>query len=813
MSRYDQRSLKGSFLIVVIFALCFGAGLAMIYGHDQSPMRIPASDIAEVDLLKAPLSVSIQEFQDSKPTVGRSYFDKIFSVDGRYQIPYPFNKVLARLSEYSGQKINNPDGTGIKVAIIPMGRSLQRNAALDEGRLLSVDQFFRYPRIVVGVDEEPNFENSLLLNLKNKIYLGFNEKAEIIEAISYNEELGRYEYQVVSNYAQGKTFDVIYANRSLCLSCHQNQTPIFSRGPWSESNANPVMAQRLQKVFDQTFGKVQCSQAKNPIYCYQDQNPMYFGAPIQIETNVTRQFDTSTDLANFMHAYQKMWKEFCVNDSCRLEHLQSMLLYRLTNQEGIRNSKNVKAEVEKLEQNWILRFPWGLGIPSPDIPDRDPFKDVEAEPKITDLSMVTHSSRMKVQELLSFSKIPAAFEPLMPRPPIGVWKDTDVDGSGTNRLIRGLATEFTSSDIRMIDQWLKSLRTEKDLITTLTSVCEIKKESSTLNLVCKGNSDESFNIELSVDLSRSQVPFDIAEISFKSATLGCKAQGDFFCPNLYEVVGTYSKQNDSQGTVTLRFKNGLLLKNSEAFEMSQMEIDLETKVAKLKIYDVVPHLSQFLQENISKTFPSTVFNRFQIMKTINSANTSQKISRIQNEVSQDLPLHVDASYSTEELEQSMNGFSVMKNVCTQCHQSNGNAPPHFMGTLTQPLSDFEMCRQIEQCAPRMLYRLKMRQCNSKDGQKKITAMPPAQFFKDEAAVQHWMNVYNPKVVKYLSSLIDEDKLAKSISGSGFSTKLSQSAVKDLVMADCPSADANFYNQLPICENKKIKPYTTKTRCH
>lgn len=812
MFRYDKRSLKKSFTAYAFLALCFGAGQLMFRSGNQKGLRAPASENVKNKIQNASLAVSIQEFQNSKPTVGRSFFDKVFSEKGQYEIPYPFTKVLNRLSEYTGQKVNNPDGTGIKVAIIPMGRSLQRNAGLDAGKLTSIDQFFRYPRIVVGVDEETNFENSLLLNLKNKMYLGFNEKAQVIEAISYNEELGRYEYQVVNNYGEGKTPEVTYANRSLCLSCHQNQAPIFSRGPWSESNANPVMAEKLQAVFDRAFGKAVCSGAKSQTYCYQDKTPLYFGAPIHIESNVTRQLDTSTDLANLTHAYQKMWREFCQNEHCRLAHLQSMILYRLTWQEGLRSSEAVKHEVNEMEQTWLVRFPWGLGIPNPDIPDRDPLKDVQKDPPISDLSTVSESSRHQVLQVLAFSKIPSAFEPLLPRAPIAIWKDTEVDGAGANRLIRGLSQEFTLGDLKLIDQWLKSNRSEKDILVSLTSLCEVKKEKTILNISCKGETEESFSFDAAIDLNRSQRPFSLSELNYKSKTLGCQPQSSFFCPKFFDLQGVYTQVSESHAKIGLQFKNGLGLKNSEAYDMSEVHLDLDAKIAQLKIYDPVPYLSSSLQAKIKELFPTKVFNRFQIMKTLTDIS-SANLAHVQNEDYLQVPMRVQHSFAAEELEQNMSGFALMKNVCAQCHQSNSHSPPHFMGTLTQPLNDQEMCQQIEPCAPRMIYRLKMRQCSTDEKQKKKNAMPPEHFFKDEASIQQWVSTYNPKVIKFLSSLVDEEALTKSISGLGVSESQAQMAVKDLLMADCPEADSSVYDRFPKCDLNKLKPFIAKTRCH
>ena len=45
---------------------------------------------------------------------------------------------------------------------------------------------------------------------------------------------------------QGKTPQVFYARRSLCLACHQNAAPIFARPLWDETPANPAIAARLK---------------------------------------------------------------------------------------------------------------------------------------------------------------------------------------------------------------------------------------------------------------------------------------------------------------------------------------------------------------------------------------------------------------------------------------------------------------------------------------------------------------------------------------------------------------------------------------
>lgn len=800
------RYYKGLVAAFGFFILCFGIGILTLKAESGGVLRAPAGahDFTAAEMARATLAASPAEAQDSKPQSGRSYFDKVFSENGQYKVPYPFQQVLNRLSDYTG----NPDS--VKVAMFPMGRSLQRSAAVDDLRVVSsLDPYFIFPRVVVGVDEETTHENSLLLNLKNKLYLGFNQKAEVIEAISYNEELGRYEYQVIKNYAAGKTPQVTYANRGLCLSCHQNLSPLFSRGPWSESNANPVVAEHLKTALDKAYGKVNCSSQKNQAYCYQNQNSFYFGSPVQIESNVTRQLDASTDLANLNHVYQKMWKELCASFECKSVMLRAMVLYRMTGQVGLALSKSLKEQLDKMENEWRTNYPWGLSIPDPDIPDRDPLKDVDSAPNFSDLSAVTPDQRPAIQALLMNSKIPAAFEPLQLRAPIDLWKNTGFDAStNTNRMIRGLAQDFTTTDLKIFDQWLKSNHKDQDILTTLTATCDLQKDKNNQVISCKGQTEESFSFDAYVTTTENSVSF--SALQFQSQILNCEITQN--CPQFSEVTGIYKKSNESQAVLTLRQKNGLSLRTSSGYDISEIKFDLVAKVAHIQVLNQDKYIAEAIQKNQKALFSGKAFNRFQIMKTL-ASQAGIQLSRQQDNSYSRLPFSADESFSAEQLREQMNGFSLVKNVCSQCHQSNDRTPPNFLGTLTQPLTDSEQCRQIESCAPRMIYRLKMRECEASLQKNKKNPMPPETFFKDKASETQWMNLHNPKILKFLSNLVDEKELSQSLMQGGLETHLAITTAKELLQAQCPQFNAEIYEQLPKCEFKQINLLKTKTRCH
>ena len=793
--RRHSKSVIGA-VIVIIFISFVGINLTndkII--TERAPAAAKNNVQTQTEFDHTILSVEPTEFQNSKPALGRSYFDQIFSTKDKYQIPYPFNQFLAKLADYSGQKMFNSDSSGLKMIIFPMGRSLQRNAAVEGLKQeFSFEPFFRYPRVVVGVDEEPSYENSIVLNLKNKFYVGFNERAQILEVISYNDDEGRYEYQVVRDYNAAQKPRVIYANRGLCLSCHQNQTPIFSRGPWSESNANPVVADKLKATLDQSFGTQTCLDGENQTYCLKNNNSYYYGVPLKIEATISSRFDTSTDQANLIHAYQKMWKELCVTTECKISMLKSILAYRLSGNSNVILSTESVTEMASLEIRFKAKYPAGLAIPSPNIPDRDPLKY---------FSLNTTS----VQELLSHSKNPTEFEPLLPRQPIDIWKNSGIDASGTNLLVRGLAQEFTNSDVKLIDQWLKKNNSEKNLITELEANCKIEKQVNNLAITCFRSGIESFELSayLQRDVGASVGAGLISDFNYQSKVMNCQEE----CPTTSELTGEYRKIHENLAVLQIHKNDGLSLRSQQGYHIAEITFNLTTQKAKLKIFDQKLAMNQIIRSQLQLFSKISPFNRFQIMKNMVEV-AKIKVNRIQPAIHKDLDFEVEGELTENKISQKMDGFSMMKNVCIRCHQNNEAVPPNFMGSIGNTLNDEQLCRRIEQCAPRMLYRLKMRNCPAEALQRKKNPMPPASHFKNNPQqIETWMNQHNPQVLSYISTLVNADEMAQDFSARGLAMNEASQAAHDIIESECPNSNSVIYDLLPKCEFNQLK---TKTRC-
>ena len=154
------------------------------------------------------------------PPQGRSLFDHLTSEGGRQIVPFPYEALVASLQE----KLDSEDaylGQTVKQVLIPLGRSLQREAA--------APHFFASPRVVLAVDTEPatsSTDTGILL--RDRLFIGYLEAANVLEVISYNEAAARFEFQVVHDYRAGGDPQVVYARRLVCTACHQNSAPIFA---------------------------------------------------------------------------------------------------------------------------------------------------------------------------------------------------------------------------------------------------------------------------------------------------------------------------------------------------------------------------------------------------------------------------------------------------------------------------------------------------------------------------------------------------------------------------------------------------------
>jgi mono/diheme cytochrome c family protein len=344
-----------------------------------------------------------------RPPLGRSLFDHLFVTerDGAkvYDVPFPFTALRRRILERLGA--GAPGSEALAQVLIPLGRALQRDAAAPD--------FFAHPRLVLAiVADSPSPAGTDGMHLKDRLYIGYQEKAENLEVISYNETAGRFEFQIVKDYAPGKTPRVVYANRSLCVSCHQNGAPIFSDAPWSETDANTDLAERLRREGARFHG-VEPGRGNRA-------------------TDNAFAISSAVERANFFPAYQEIWRRGCgtgpASNRCRAAILTLALQHKLSSGRHFDlRSDSLGAELTAtLTRNWARRWPGGLAVANPRLPDRDP--------------------------LATGADVPADLDPLVFRAPLFVWSpDEERDFAS---VITGVAEFIANGDAARIDRHLRA---------------------------------------------------------------------------------------------------------------------------------------------------------------------------------------------------------------------------------------------------------------------------------------------------------------------------------------------------------------------
>ena len=335
-------------------------------------------------------------------------------------MPFPFSALVDRIQTRLGQQEYSG---GTRVVMIPMGRSLQRAAAAPD--------FFKYPRIVLAVTGEPaTSEHDAGALLKDRLYLGYVEKTGVLEVISYNEAAGRFEFQLVKDYRAGAQPKVFYANRAICTACHQNHAPIFSKAIWGESNANGRVAQLLR------------SQRSD------------FNLSGLANIDFPDDIEKATVRANALVTLQTVWQQGCSDphnraqsQRCRAAAFTAVLQYGLSGGQDFDSaSPGYQSDfVSTFGQVWRERWPQGLSVAQPDLPDRNPFGGVTSP-------YGSGASDEVSLDWIAASHVSAELDPLNPRPAREIWRFAGA--MDTSRFIAGWAKFFADDDFRALDSLL-----------------------------------------------------------------------------------------------------------------------------------------------------------------------------------------------------------------------------------------------------------------------------------------------------------------------------------------------------------------------
>ena len=618
---------------------------------------------------------------DNLPAAGRSLFDQVFAVDrnGRaaIELPFPFAALLARLDAQLAQDPASPLPPAKRV-LIPLGRSLQRTAAAPD--------YFAYPRVVVAVDGEP--ASAATPFLKDRLYIGYQEKSAVLEVISYNEAAGRFEFQLVKDYRAGGQPQVVYAPRMVCFACHQNGAPIFSRALWDETNANAQVSTLLA-----ASGR------------------SFYGIPLDRGVDIPYAIDNATERANGFALTQRLWREGCGDADlparrCRAGLFSAALRHALAGGQAWLPDANFEQTVSAaLRATAFHRWSGGLAIGNPDLPNRNPLQAMSTWP-------ANDAARS------AFSHVPARFEPLAPRPARGLWQ-AEAPGAAST-LIAGLAEFITAPDRRRLEA---ALAEQANIVTKRVTVpCQINASApaSRWSVQCAplpGQPGPTLNGTLSLaagrpttgQLGRLTVPGGTALSSLELIAAGkSSASGAVF---LARVDGRLPRTADGDAIRRLEFRRSAsnpasgevvleIRQEFAAIELAMTTLVESAKGQTLFVPGVLPR----------EAMMAAIFKQLGVPAQPPCCAAAQALPTPRLEVSARVP---GAQTSAP-----MDGFlQAFYPYCAACHQTAETFPPNFLAG-----DGAQVAARLRQCAPRLYVRLAMADVPAEKREK--TPMPP-----------------------------------------------------------------------------------------
>lgn len=381
--------------------------------HEERAEALSISDRVRqaAEPTEALLSSRVISSEDLPPAGTRSLFDHLVAQNNG--LPYPF-EALVEMIQRSGPAESRP-----VALMIPAGRSL-----------LKAQADFEHPRVLVAADyQAPATPANLGIVTRGQLFLGFVENAREIEVISYNEAAGRYEFQLVQDYAADGQRRIVYARRAVCTTCHQGSTPIFPQRPWNETNAQPEIAERIAAARGST---------------------PYLGVPAQQALGAPERFDELTDVGGFTTVTQRIWLDGC-GDSNRCRRLLLKLALRHAHDPGAfaLDAPEVAALREQQHTHWPAA---GIAVPESDLRNRDPLAEQRGlrnriRAWLTPAPPPDAGARNN-EDLAAFEKLPklpAELDPLTSRTAKRVLGASDIDG------VFGIAALLSADDLRLLE--------------------------------------------------------------------------------------------------------------------------------------------------------------------------------------------------------------------------------------------------------------------------------------------------------------------------------------------------------------------------
>lgn len=590
------------------------------------------------------------------PPVGRSVFDLVFSKQTGggvvYDLPDSYEGIVQHISRFV--TIDRRGLKPVKQVLIPHGRSLQREAA--------APHYYQHPRIVAAVDGEPtNSWSRPPIFLKDRLFLGYHETAQVLEVISYNEDAARFEFQVVNNFGPGLEPDILYADRQLCTSCHQNGAPLFPREDWQETNGSIDTNNALEKVMSS-----------------------YHGVQVERSGEIPAKIDISTDRANLLPVLQRLWRDGCGpskeagSNECRAFAFQAMLQYRLSNDNSFdRNQAEFhKGYTQHLTERWREMWPNGLYISNSDIPDRNPTRD---------------------------ASIFGLRDPLTPRVPMEIWngyKKSDLE-----RMIVAMAEDIPLRDIERLDQWLVKQHTPRaDNRSRLTAHCTLRRQlrrglAFPVKVDCQG--DELGLSGALTDWGPGPVFGEITDI--RAAGFEIRDR-ETLLPAKTPSVNSKAFRIILDDR-SMRLPDGRRLSNlTLTLEQNHLGNEAGAK-AVLTLDDDFQVVRETLTQMAPVDFASKPFHAPRMLSQLFKNLGADYQIWCCDPNTPAPPIKLDEPQEPVEAVASLNRLAparILDRFCARCHRTQNKVPPNFLFGRKQAVSD-----TLDHCAPRIDYRLAM----------------------------------------------------------------------------------------------------------
>jgi len=593
------------------------------------------------------------------PPEGHSRFDVLIG-DG--PIPFPLSALMARITD---QLESSTDGFApIKTTLIPLGRSLQRMAAAPD--------FFTFPRVVAAVD---GTQREGFAPLRDRLFFGYNERAEVLEVISYNEAAGRFEFQVVRHYRAGATPQLYYASRALCTACHQNEAPIFSRPLWDETSANPAIAAKLATSQRDKYGVALTG------------------------TDVAYLIDIAVERAGLYPLWQRIWRDGC-DAGCRMEWLDATLRYALA---GVLTDP--PAPLGAMAARWGAHWPQGLPVPSSSLPNRDPLQ-TKGEAVVADqrnaMLMAREAGRETASELHHLAPIPPLFEPLGPRPPKAYWRQPD-----SIALTTGLAGLLDTHAVAAFDRALAS--TDTPAAETRDVPCRITVKPARMLFTCATPDVALSGVVDAAGGGRSNaLSIDGARTAnaIQMATSRATKAGDLeFTPLREFGNGTIAARlSDGRRWTRLQLHTGVRQWPTPGATPTQHDGSARITL----VDDYAPARAALAQLPI---IADPVFDGTRALTELRTQ--LGHVSSMPAMPSRWPPARLEPTTT-----KALTGAAVQfQHYCGECHDNAGGFPPNFMAGDTPAVE-----ARLSRCAQRIFYRLS--QWRIDPAQRRETPMPP-----------------------------------------------------------------------------------------